>query len=106
MRPHNARFLNVRRANGRVPDLQAAHGTILQLPCAHGIQRQFHARYRAIGELARGDEASFQRLRRCAQRNGRILAREAVVGVLRHAQIHFYADAPGNDFYRVAQENI
>ena len=102
----DAGVLDVRAADGRVSDLQTAHRTALQLPAAHRVERQLHAGDGAAGQLPGGDHAAFQRIRSGSQRHGGVFARQAVVGVLRHAHGDFHADAPGHHAHAVAEEDV
>ena len=78
----------------------------LQLAAAHGVERQLHAGDGTVGQLPRGDHAALQRVRGGAQRYGGVLLRQAVVGVLRHAQGDRHADAPGHHAHAVAEEDV
>ncbi len=102
----DGRVLNVCGLNRRHLHLQAAHRPRLQLSRAHRIDGQLAAGNHAGGQLAGRDHAAFQRIGHGAQCYGSIFARQAVIGVLRHAHGHFHADAPGHHAHTVAEENV
>ena len=78
----------------------------MQLAAAHGVERQLHAGDGPAGQLPRGDHTALQRVRGGAQRYGGVLLRQAVVGVLRHAQGNFHPDVPGDDAHAVAKKDV
>ena len=86
--------------------LQAAHRAALQLSSAHGIDGQLAAGNHAGRQLAGRNHAALQRIRCRAQCDRNVLARQAIIGVLRHAHRHFHANAPGNNANAVAKENV
>ena len=106
MRTGDAGILNVRGTDGSIPDLQTAYRSGLQLPGAHRVERQLCAGDAAAGKLAGRDHAAFQRIGHRAQRDRGVPARQAVVGILRHAHGDFHADTPGNDPHTVAEEDV
>ena len=98
--------LDVSRLNGRHLNLQTAHGTGLQLPRTHRVDGQLAAGDDARGQLARGDGVSFQRVRNSAQRDGGVSARQAVVGVLRHAQRYADSQLFHQHAHRVSEKDV
>ena len=102
----DAGVLNMRAADSRVFDLERSDRPALQLAAAHGVERQLHAGDGPAGQLPRGDHTALQRVRGGAQRYGGVLLRQAVVGVLRHAQGNFHPDAPGDDAHAVAKKDV
>ena len=116
LRPDNGSVFNLCGSDGGFPDfgfadggvldmrglncshlhLQTAHRSGLQLPAPHRIQRKLRAGNGAAGQLPSGDHTAFQRIRRRAQRNRSVFARQAIVGVLCHAHGYFHTNAPGN----------
>ena len=102
----DSRRLDVRRLDRRHLDLQGADRAVLQRPDAYGVDRQLGAGNNAAGKLARGDGVPLQRIGHRAQRHGGVSTLQAVVGILRHAHGHLYADAWCDDAHAVAEENI
>ena len=101
--PGDAGILDVRGGDGRHAYLQGADRTGLQLSRANGAHGQLHAGDGAAGQLPGGNHAAFQGVCRGAQDHGGVLLRQAVVGVLRHAERDFHTDAPGHHAHAVAE---
>ena len=106
LRVRDGRVPDVRRFNGGHLHLQRPHRAVLQLPRAHGVHRQLRAGDAPGGELAAGNGVALDGVRHLAQRHLRVALQQAVVGVLRHAHGHRYADFPGNHAHRVAQIDV
>ena len=96
----------MRAADGRVFDLERSDRPALQLAAAHGVERQLHAGDGTAGQLPRGDHAALQGVRSGSQCYGGVFLRQAVVGVLRHAERDFHPDAPGHHAHAVAEVDV
>ena len=100
------RRIDVRGLDRRRLNLQTAHRAGLQLPRAHRIDTQLAAGDDPRGQLARGNGVSFRRVRDGAQRDGGVSARQAVVGVLRHAQRYADSQLLHQHAHRVSKKDV
>ena len=101
MRLFNGGVLDVGVSNGGVLYLQTADGAVLQLSDAYGIDGDLAAGNTARWNLTGRNGVCFQSVRNRAQRHLRVLARQAVEAVLRHAECDRDAQALCDDAHTV-----